>query len=142
MPTVYWAGPLFNDAERAFNESAKAALEQFGITVWLPQDIPIDFEGPGWQRVVFDTNVWHIGDADVVCAVVDGCLVDDGTAWEIGYAFAVGKPIIGIHTDIRSVGIEGTVNLMIEQTCSQLLSANWNVIANAIREARNASPDH
>ena len=135
MPVVYWAGPLFNDAERAFNERAKVALEQLGITVWLPQDVPLYLNNPGWQQVVFDGNVQHIRDADVVCAVVDGCLVDDGTAWEIGYAFAIGKPVIGVYTDIRSVGIEGTVNLMIGQTCGQLLGADWNAIADAIREA-------
>ena len=31
----------------------------------------------------------------VVVALVDGAQVDDGTAWEIGYACAMGIPVIG-----------------------------------------------
>ena len=30
---------------------------------------------------------------DVVVALLDGAQVDDGTAWEIGYAYAKGKPV-------------------------------------------------
>lgn len=36
-------------------------------------------------------------------AVLDGVDVDSGTAWEIGYAYARGKPIIGLRTDFMSL---------------------------------------
>ncbi|HEY6586004.1 MAG TPA: nucleoside 2-deoxyribosyltransferase, partial [Candidatus Methanoperedens sp.] len=39
-----------------------------------------------------------------------------GTAWEIGFAFAKAKPVLGLRTDFRTLGIEGTVNLMIERS--------------------------
>ena len=42
--------------------------------------------------------------------------VDDGTAWEIGYAYAKGLPIFGIRTDCRQGGDTqfNHVNSMIE----------------------------
>ena len=48
--------------------------------------------------------------------VLDGVDVDSGTAWEIGYAHALDKPVYGLRTDFRTLGIEGTVNLMIERS--------------------------
>ena len=56
---------------------------------------------------------------DVVVALLDGTQVDDGTAWEIGYAFAKGKPVVGIRTDFRNAGDtdHGKVNAMIEGSC-------------------------
>jgi nucleoside 2-deoxyribosyltransferase len=57
-----------------------------------------------------------IESSDIIVAVIDGTDADSGTAWEIGYAFAKGKPTIGLRTDFRTLGIEGTVNLMIERS--------------------------
>lgn len=53
-----------------------------------------------------------------VLASLDGPVVDDGTAVEIGYAHKAGKLIVGLRTDIRIASDnEGSrVNLMIE-TC-------------------------
>ena len=34
-------------------------------------------------------------------ALLDVAQVDDGTAWEIGYAYARGIPVIGLRTDFR-----------------------------------------
>jgi nucleoside 2-deoxyribosyltransferase len=53
---------------------------------------------------------------DAVFAVLDGVDVDSGTAAEIGYAFAGGKPILGYRGDFRlSADNEGsTINLQVE----------------------------
>jgi len=53
---------------------------------------------------------------EAVFAVLDGTDVDSGTAAEIGYAFAKGKPILGYRGDFRlSADNEGgTVNLQVE----------------------------
>lgn len=54
--------------------------------------------------------------SDAVFAVLDGVDVDSGTAAEIGYTFARGKPILGYRGDFRlSADNEGsTVNLQVE----------------------------
>jgi nucleoside 2-deoxyribosyltransferase len=53
---------------------------------------------------------------DMVFAVLDGTDVDSGTAAEIGYAFAKGKPILGYRGDFRlSADNDGAVvNLQVE----------------------------
>jgi nucleoside 2-deoxyribosyltransferase len=39
-----------------------------------------------------------------VLAILDGPDVDSGTAAEIGYAAAIGRPVVGLRTDIRMSG--------------------------------------
>jgi nucleoside 2-deoxyribosyltransferase len=62
------------------------------------------------------TNRAAIDRARGVVAVLDGTDVDSGTAAEIGYAFARGKPIVGYRGDFRlSADNEGSiVNLQVE----------------------------
>ncbi len=62
----------------------------------------------------------------MVIALLDGPIVDDGTAWEIGYFYRMHRlnprPIIGIRTDARSAGQfpNDHVNIMIEYSCDQI----------------------
>jgi nucleoside 2-deoxyribosyltransferase len=62
------------------------------------------------------TNAEAIDRCDAVLAVLDGVDVDSGTAAEIGYASARGKPIAGYRGDFRlSADNEGSiVNLQVE----------------------------
>jgi nucleoside 2-deoxyribosyltransferase len=61
-------------------------------------------------------NMAAIDRADAMLAVLDGTDVDSGTAAEIGYAFARGKPILGYRGDFRlAADNEGSlVNLQVE----------------------------
>ncbi len=54
--------------------------------------------------------------ADAVVAVLDGVDVDSGTAAEIGFAYALGKPVIGLRTDFRLAGDNeaALVNLQVQ----------------------------
>ena len=72
-----------------------------------------------WRRLnveIGGNNRAGIDRADMVLAVLDGADVDSGTAAEIGYAFAKGKPILGYRGDFRlSADNEGSiVNLQVE----------------------------
>jgi nucleoside 2-deoxyribosyltransferase len=49
-------------------------------------------------------NAELIDRCDGVLAVLDGTDVDSGTAAEIGYARARGKPVVGLRTDLREGG--------------------------------------
>ena len=51
------------------------------------------------QEYIFMKCVEGVDASDLVVAVLDGVDVDSGTAWEIGYAYAKGKPVIGLRTD-------------------------------------------
>ncbi len=118
MRNVYLAAPLFSEAECDFNSRLRDELEGIGMGVFLPQEHSneIDSELDARQESIFSKNVAAIDKADILVAVLDGVDVDSGTAWEIGYAHALGKPVYGLRTDFRTLGIEGVVNLMIERS--------------------------
>ena len=119
---VYVAGPLFTDAEREFNARLAARLEGAGYRVFLPQrDTPQDQAGSGYAARIFQADLVGLNRADVVLAVCDGIPVDDGTAWEIGYAFARGLPVVGLRTDSRIFGREEQVNLMIQESVTAMV---------------------
>jgi nucleoside 2-deoxyribosyltransferase len=131
---IYMAGPLgFSEAGRAFyNGTLIPEVIRLGFEIVDPwtltdqakidavQNMPY---GQGrrdaWRRLnveIGGNNRAGIDSADMVLAVLDGTDVDSGTAAEIGYAFAKGKPILGYRGDFRlSADNEGsTVNLQLE----------------------------
>jgi nucleoside 2-deoxyribosyltransferase len=56
-------------------------------------------------------------------AVCDGPQVDDGTAWEIGYAYGRGRQVFGLRTDTRvSQQVDERVNLMVLECLTDLSS--------------------
>lgn len=116
MRTVYLAAPLFSEAERDFNRKLRDEIMSAGFKAFLPQEDSNNARGGNRQEIIFNKNMAAIESSDIIVAVVDGADADSGTAWEIGYAFAKGKPVIGLRTDFRTLGIEGRVNLMIERS--------------------------
>ncbi len=117
MRTVYLAAPLFSEAELDFNRMLRDEIKSSGFNVFLPQEDSNNVKDrDDRQSIIFSKNEAAIESSDIIVAVVDGADVDSGTAWEIGYAYARGKSILGLRTDFRTLGIEGTVNLMIERS--------------------------
>ncbi|MEI8106050.1 MAG: nucleoside 2-deoxyribosyltransferase [Actinomycetes bacterium] len=104
---IYVAGPLFTDAERAWLDLLAARLRAEGFECFVPH------EAFGEIVELAPAEVYRVdGDAlrgaNLLLAWLDGPMVDDGTAAEIG-AFAElvrgGSPtylgIVGIATDLR-----------------------------------------
>lgn len=115
---IYLAAPLFSDAERAYNERIAELLKKEYFEVYLPQDAGDDspLRGKNEHARIFHRNRQALHEADIVIAIIDGADADSGTAWEMGYAAALEKPVIAIRTDFRRVGIHEQVNLMLEQS--------------------------
>jgi nucleoside 2-deoxyribosyltransferase len=117
MTKIYLAGPLFSLAEQGFNAELARFLESQGFEVFLPQEHePRDKTA----RAIFDMDVAAIDWADMVVACMDGPDPDSGTAWECGYAYAKGKPIVCYRTDFRITGdTEGApYNLMLSESAT------------------------
>lgn len=76
---------------------------------------------------------------DAVLAVLDGVDVDSGTAAEIGFAAALGKPVVGLRLDLRQTGDNdgSTVNLQVEHW----LVAVTTSIEDAMVKLRHATGD-
>ena len=115
---IYLAAPLFSEAERTYNSRIAALLRENLFEVYLPQDAGDDSAARDMDvhERLFSTNVLALERADVVVAIIDGADADSGTAWEMGYAHALGKAIIALRTDFRCVGASEKVNLMLEQS--------------------------
>jgi nucleoside 2-deoxyribosyltransferase len=121
---IYFAGPLFTSAERKWNEWFASALRRSGIEIVLPQEEAeryisesgVDYAG------IFAMCLDGIRSASAILAVFDGVDVDSGTAFECGYAYALGKPVVGLRTDLRSGGEENGLNAMLARCCSRLLA--------------------
>ena len=50
----------------------------------------------------------------MIVTILNGIDVDSGVAYELGFAKALDKPLIGIKTDYRSFSEIEEVNLMLE----------------------------
>ncbi len=121
---IYWAASLFTQIERKWNRMLATALEEIvpGLEVTLPQDFKPSgkYNDGRHYGTLFRMCVNGIDRADAVVAVVDGAEVDSGTAWEMGYAYAKKKPIIGLRTDFRP-GAEHGLNIMLSRSCGHLV---------------------
>ncbi len=112
---LYFAGPLFTMPERIWNAKVTSALRAAGHEVFLPQEQEPGKNGPG----IFATDVGGIDWADGLVAIMDGPDPDSGTAWEVGYAFGTGKPVVLVRTDFRALaGDAGDYNPMLTQAAT------------------------
>jgi nucleoside 2-deoxyribosyltransferase len=98
---IYWAAPLFNDEERAFNSCGCAKFECDGYTVFLPQRDAGELGTDGGAEEIYWRDIKGLCACDIVVAVLNGRVPDEGTVFEMGYANALGKPIFGICSDKR-----------------------------------------
>jgi nucleoside 2-deoxyribosyltransferase len=119
-PSAYVAGPLFDEGERWFIEQVDQLVADAGFITFLPhRDNPPKDEHN--VRAIFENDKRGIDECDIVVANLNGVITDDGTAWELGYAYANGKFIIGLHTDWRMRFQHEVVNLMMECSLDRLV---------------------
>ena len=120
QPLAYLAGPLFDDGERWFMEQLEVVVADAGYETFLPHrdNVAKTTETVGQ---IFATNTAAIDRAALLVVNLNGIMTDDGTAWEVGYAYARGIRAIGIYTDWRSRFADETVNLMLERSLDRLV---------------------
>ena len=128
---VYLASPFFNYVELQYVEEVEKILSDKGLEVFSPrlnEDRNEDTRQQSWwSKQTFENDVKHIDWADCVVMLYHGGYSDSGTAWECGYAYATGKPVIVVHLGKDS-------NLMIHEGChsniklEELLDYDFNVL--------------
>jgi nucleoside 2-deoxyribosyltransferase len=121
---IYFAGPLFTQAERLWNRRLADELRHLdpSLEILLPQDAAggavengvINFQN------LFQICIQGIQESDAVIANLDGSDSDSGTSFECGFAFAIGKPVLGIRTDLR-VSEDRGLNAMLSQSSADLI---------------------
>lgn len=145
---LYVAGPLFSDAERAWLDGFAARLRSEGFDCFVPHENFPELTDVTLDHVYrIDSNGLH--SANALVAWLDGPVIDDGTACEIGmFAELVhgGGPqyrgIVAIATDIRLARrrqqnvVGGGMNLFVGgaiESCGRIVHTIDEVVA-ALRE--------
>jgi nucleoside 2-deoxyribosyltransferase len=104
---IYLAGSIFTPYERGFLADCAERLRAEGFDVFVPHEqglVGLD----ATPEAVFAVDAGGVESADAVLAVLDGPLVDDGTACEIGLFHGVSqrdparKGVVGLLTDLRA----------------------------------------
>lgn len=91
---IYLAGPFFTMAQRWLIDEARRGLADVGMTVFSPfHEI-----GPGPAEEIAPADIAAIVECQAVFAILDG--LDSGTVYEVGYARALGKPVIAFSQNV------------------------------------------
>ena len=104
---LYVAGPLFSEAERSWLDGLAARLRSEGFDCFVPHENFPDLADVTVERV-YQVDTEGLRSANALVAWLDGPMVDDGTACEIGmFAELVHsggdhyRGIVAIATDLR-----------------------------------------
>jgi hypothetical protein len=118
---VYFAGPLFTPYEREYIDECAAVLRADGFDVFVPHEHELALGDTVTPAAIFAKDRPGIESANAVLAILDGPMVDDGTACEIGMFHGLmqsdpeKRGIVGLLTDIRAHRGEGAgVNLFVQ----------------------------
>jgi nucleoside 2-deoxyribosyltransferase len=116
---VYVASPLgFTEAGRHYHERVvRPAFEAKGYRILDPWEEEhagtTDAHSARKEQAatlaesnerIAQSNQASIEQCDAVLALLDGADVDSGVAVEIGFAYALGRPIVGWRSDLRRAG--------------------------------------
>ena len=119
---IYLASGWFNENQERRVAEAEKVLRELGFDTFSPrehQNAHLEYGSKEWREATFDNDIDHVEWCDFVFAIYDE--EDSGTMMEIGYAYAIGKPIVVFHET------GGYVNLMISDSLTAYLT-NWDEV--------------
>jgi nucleoside 2-deoxyribosyltransferase len=133
--STYLAAPLFNERERDFNKSL-AALLKTNCDVFLPQRdglLLAELLASGMPPNVAETRIFErdrlaLMECEMLVAVLDGAHIDEGVAFEIGFAHARGCLCLGLQSDSRRALPSGN-NPMIGRALSSIFASTHDLTA-------------
>jgi nucleoside 2-deoxyribosyltransferase len=109
----YLAGPWFTDKSNTLYEYVVKLFKRYGANCYIPKEHSYDS-----PYATYAANVSHILSCDVMIALIDE--KDVGTAWEIGMAAALNKPIILLGIDETSFLSHTNIMLAFTGSCMVL----------------------
>lgn len=128
MAQIYLASPFFNEEQITRIEMVEKALTNNPTVAdfYSPrkhQEAENEEFTKPWAKEIYQRDIENIEAADAVLAVIDfeGPNVDSGTAYEIGAAVAMGKPVVVFQQK------GNTVNLMISESLHAYLKTGEEV---------------
>ncbi len=119
MKKIFIAGPIFSEGERDYNLRIDSICKEIGCKTFMAQR-DVGIVANNTLEEAFNSDLNNLKNSDIIVANLDGVDVDSGTAWELGYASSLNKPIIGIRSDVRMYRKFMPLNLMIFKSCIEL----------------------
>ena len=107
-PKLYLAGPeVFLPDAVEYAATQRALCDRYGFTALHPLDNSLDLGNQDLDTAmrIYRGDVQQIRDCDIVvanCNGFRGMCMDDGTAYELGFANALGKPSYGYIAEVMS----------------------------------------
>lgn len=98
---IYWANALFSSSDRDFNQKCVEELRNYGYSVFSPHEADYNQQLAPKETDIFEKDTSALFNSSVLVACIDQETIDCGVACEIGIAYMMDKPIIGLYTDIR-----------------------------------------
>ena len=109
MKKIYFAAPFFSQGERRGNAIAVKMLEDNYDVFYPYRDglrvtdlVAKDVEPSAASKEIFKLDVEEIENADLIVAVLDGRVPDEGVCVELGIAFSLKKTVVGVLSDSRT----------------------------------------
>ena len=97
---IYIAGPLCSEENRKFLEKIDLMCKKLGFETFLPhRDCGLYNGDENKIKEISSRDVEEIHRCNILIGVLNGVCVGAGTAWEMGYAQAIGKKVIGLKSD-------------------------------------------
>ena len=139
---IYFAGPLFSEAERVFNLRITERLERTNYEVFLPQRDGVERDQPPYDRIsaderrraMFELDRRKIFECDVFLFVLDGRVPDEGACVELGLAHAhkelqgTKKLLVGLQTDSRAAFVGSKLNPMLRVPLERVVEAEEELL--------------
>lgn len=98
---IYLASPFFNETEINNVKAAADVLRMLGHDVYVPMEHEnrelSESDPETFSKTTFKLDVDAINDSQAVVALYYDNYSDSGTAWEIGYSYALHKRLIVVH---------------------------------------------
>lgn len=133
--SAYLAAPLFNERERSFNAELAETLSSC-CDVFLPQRdglLLAELLENGVSLDVAETRIFErdriaLSRCNILIAVLDGAHIDEGVAFEVGFAHARGALCLGLQSDVRRALPSGN-NPMIGRAMSAIFTDIETLVA-------------
>ena len=139
---IYIAGPFSQENER---KSLKHMIELVKLAnpnaeFYIPMEFKVegDFQKPDgtwnlpneeWARRVYEEDLKHLNEADIVYAQYVGHYCSSGTVWEMGYANAKGIPVVAY---IPAWAYEKNMSLMVLNSFFGFLDEDGSIMKNSL----------
>jgi hypothetical protein len=110
---IYLAGPLFTPYERGYIDGCAARLRAAGFDVFVPHESELSLDSTVTAGRIFEKDWAALSEANAILAILDGPMIDDGTACEIGIFYGLMRSdpakrgIVGLVTDLRATRDSG-----------------------------------